>query len=125
MLGFALHFRKCEEQITIKAYAENTVFRASFMAVLRKKMSVAQHISKKVFQTKWVVYAKRPFASPKTVVEYLGRYSNNHTLSKRLHWKPWNTYVLVFLRPQKSMNQGFKNATKQSIRLLFNNFNAT
>ncbi|AKP52859.1 transposase [Cyclobacterium amurskyense] len=233
------------------------------MAELRKKISVAQHIVKKVFQTKWVVYAKRPFASPKTVVEYLGRYThkiaisnhrlkkvdqenviftykdyrqegknkqiklggseflrrfsshilpsgfvrirhygflasrnknkelnlakkdlnqpkwqkvkyswvqiakeklnynperchccgyetlittkliapergpplrqllkmhnlaNNHTLSKRLHWTPWNIYVLGFLRPQKSMKRGLKNATRQSIRPLFNNFNTT
>tara|TARA_R110002124_G_C8934458_1_gene512257 strand:- start:197 stop:1249 length:1053 start_codon:yes stop_codon:yes gene_type:complete len=67
--------------------ALSTVFRATFMAELRKKISVAQHIAKKVFQTKWVVYAKRPFASPKTVVEYLGRYTHkiaisNHRLKK-------------------------------------------
>ena len=34
-----------------------------------------------VFRTKWVVYAKQPFASPKTVVEYLGRYTHKIAIS--------------------------------------------
>lgn len=59
------------------------VFRAKFMAELRKKMEVPQHIGKKAFQTPWVVYAKRPFASPKMVVEYLGRYTHKIAISNR------------------------------------------
>ena len=63
----------------------STVFRARFMVELRKKMDIPQHIAKNAFKNKWVVYAKRPFASPKTVVEYLGRYTHkiaiyNHRL---------------------------------------------
>ena len=61
--------------------AMSTVFRAKFMTALRKQIDVPQHIAKKVFQTKWVVYAKRPFASPKTVIEYLGRYSHKIAIS--------------------------------------------
>ena len=61
--------------------AMSTVFRAKFMALLRKKMDIPQHIAGKVFKTKWVVYAKRPFASPKTVVEYLGRYTHKVAIS--------------------------------------------
>jgi hypothetical protein len=44
--------------------ALSLVFRAKFMAALRKRITVPQHIAKQAFQTKWVVYAKRPFASP-------------------------------------------------------------
>lgn len=78
---------KYKDKYLFPKRALSTVFRATFMAELRKKMTVAQHIAKKVFQTKWVVYAKRPFASPKTVVEYLGRYTHkiaisNHRLKK-------------------------------------------
>lgn len=51
------------------------------MAELRTKIDVPQHIGKKAFQTPWVVYAKRPFASPKTVVEYLGRYTHKIAVS--------------------------------------------
>jgi hypothetical protein len=61
--------------------ALSTVFRAKYMAALRKQIDVPQHIAKQAFQTKWVVYAKRPFASPKTVVEYLGRYTHKIAIS--------------------------------------------
>lgn len=61
--------------------ALSLVFRAKFMAALRKRITVPQHIAKQAFQTKWVVYAKRPFASPKTVVEYLGRYTHKVAIS--------------------------------------------
>ena len=61
--------------------ALSMVFRAKFMALLRKELKIAQSISKKAFEQKWVVYAKRPFASPKTVVEYLGRYTHKVAIS--------------------------------------------
>ena len=61
--------------------ALSTVFRAKFMVTLRKKIDVPQHIAKRVFKTKWVVYAKRPFGSEKTVVEYLGRYTHKVAIS--------------------------------------------
>lgn len=61
--------------------AMSLVFRAKFMAELRKRMRVPQPIAKKAFSTKWVVYAKRPFATPKTVVEYLGRYTHKIAIS--------------------------------------------
>jgi hypothetical protein len=61
--------------------ALSMVFRAKFMAALRKKIEVPQHIAKQAFNTNWVVYAKRPFASPKTVVEYLGRYTHKVAIS--------------------------------------------
>ena len=61
--------------------AMSNVFRAQFMAELRQQITVPQSVAKKAFQTKWVVYAKRPFTSPKTVVEYLGRYTHRVAIS--------------------------------------------
>jgi hypothetical protein len=61
--------------------ALSLVFRAKFMAALRKEIDLPQHIAKQAFKTRWVVYAKRPFASPKTVVEYLGRYTHKIAIS--------------------------------------------
>lgn len=61
--------------------ALSKVFRAKFMAELRKKMHIPQQMGKNAFNTKWVVYAKRPFASPKTVLEYLGRYTHKIAIS--------------------------------------------
>ena len=61
--------------------ALSAVFRARFMAALRKTLEVPQHIARQAFSTKWVVYAKRPFGSAKTVVEYLGRYTHKVAIS--------------------------------------------
>ena len=61
--------------------AMSLVFRARFMAALRKRLQVPQALAKQAFRKKWVVYAKRPFASPKTVVEYLGRYTHKVAIS--------------------------------------------
>lgn len=66
--------------------ALSMVFRARFMAALRKQIDVPQLIAKQAFKFRWVVYIKRPFASPKTVVKYLGQYTHkvaiaNHRLS--------------------------------------------
>jgi hypothetical protein len=49
----------------------------------KKTNPCAPTYRQKAFQKKWVVFAKQPFASPKTVVEYLGRYSH-----KNCHLKP-------------------------------------
>ena len=61
--------------------AMSVVFRAKFMAELRKEIDLPYLIGKQAFEHKWVVYAKRPFASPKTVVEYLGRYTHKIAIS--------------------------------------------
>ena len=68
------------------AKAMSLVFRAKFVAELRKQaaaknIKVESSIYKKLFAKQWVVYAKRPFASPKTVVEYLGRYTHKIAIS--------------------------------------------
>ena len=61
--------------------ALSMVFRAKFMEELRKKIRIPQKVAKQAFAKKWVVYAKRPFSSPKTVVEYLGRYTHKIAIS--------------------------------------------
>ena len=61
--------------------AMSLVFRARFMSALRKRLQVPQLLAKQAFSRKWVVYAKRPFASPKNVVEYLGRYTHKVAIS--------------------------------------------
>ena len=68
--------------------AMSKVFRAKFVAMLRKhigkqdiELPNEREVYKKLFQKKWVVYAKRPFGSPKTVLEYLGRYSHKIAIS--------------------------------------------
>ena len=72
---------KHKEKYLFPKRALSVVFRAKFMAALRKKIDIPQNIAKQAFRTKWVVYAKRPFVSPKTVVEYLGRYTHKVAIS--------------------------------------------
>ena len=58
------------------------VFRAKYMAELRAcGVVIPQSIAKAVMSKPWVVYAKKPFASPRTVVEYLGRYTHKIAIS--------------------------------------------
>lgn len=74
-------FCKHKDKYLFPKRAMSLVFRARFMAELRKRMDVPQHTAKQAFKNKWVVYAKRPFASPKTVIEYLGRYTHKVVIS--------------------------------------------
>lgn len=74
---------KYKDKYLFPKRAMSLVFRAKFMELLRKKMEVPQTIAKAAFKENWVVYAKRPFASPKTVVEYLGRYTHKVAISNQ------------------------------------------
>jgi hypothetical protein len=77
---------KYKDKYLFPKRAMSLVFRAKFMELLRQKMEVPQVVAKAAFKQNWVVYAKRPFASPKTVVEYLGRYTHKVAISNhRLH----------------------------------------
>lgn len=72
---------KYKDKYLFPKRAMSLVFRAKFMELLRRKMDVPQTVARAAFKQNWVVYAKRPFASPKTVVEYLGRYTHKVAIS--------------------------------------------
>lgn len=59
----------------------SAVFRAKFVALLRKTSLADNAIIEPLFEKPWVVYAKRPFANPEHVVEYLGRYTHKVAIS--------------------------------------------
>lgn len=68
--------------------AMSKVFRAKFVSMLRQAIEKQElklpnefQVFKQIFAKNWVVYAKRPFASPKNVLEYLGRYSHKIAIS--------------------------------------------
>lgn len=64
---------------SVKALSK--VFRAKFVAEMRSNKIGSQDLYDKLFKKQWVVYAKRPFASPKNVIEYLGRYTHKIAIS--------------------------------------------
>jgi hypothetical protein len=62
--------------------ALSSVFRARFVAALRKALpNEPKAFFNSLFQTNWVVYAKRPFGGPLQVIEYLGRYTHKIAIS--------------------------------------------
>ena len=61
--------------------ALSAVFRAKYVALLRKNDLLTKTEIKPLFSKRWVVYAKRPFAHPSLVVEYLGRYTHKVAIS--------------------------------------------
>jgi hypothetical protein len=61
--------------------ALSAVFRAKYVSLLRKSGIFSPHDIEPLFAKPWVVYAKRPFAHPAHVVEYLGRYTHKVAIS--------------------------------------------
>lgn len=61
--------------------ALSKVFRARYVQHLRAKGMDNKTLIESLFQTPWVVYAKRPFGGPAQVVEYLGRYTHKVAIS--------------------------------------------
>ena len=61
--------------------ALSKVFRAKYVSFLRKNKLLSQKEIDPLFSKSWVVYAKRPFAHPAYVVEYLGRYTHKVAIS--------------------------------------------
>lgn len=62
--------------------ALSKVFRAKFCEKLNQKDKIQyQKIREELWKKDWVVFAKRPFGSPKSVVEYLGRYTHKIAIS--------------------------------------------
>jgi len=66
--------------------ALSVVFRAKYLAILRRqfnslRIQLPKLLTDTLFAKQWVVYAKRPFAGPKQVIEYLGRYTHKIAIS--------------------------------------------
>ncbi len=62
--------------------ALSKVFRAKFCEKLKAKEPIKyEQIRQNLWRKPWVVFAKKPFGSPKSVVEYLGRYTHKIAIS--------------------------------------------
>jgi Putative transposase/Transposase zinc-binding domain len=57
------------------------VFRAKYVSILRSYELCSHAFTQSLFSQDWVVYAKRPFGGPPSVVEYLGRYTHKVAIS--------------------------------------------
>jgi hypothetical protein len=62
--------------------ALSKVFRVKFCESLKERQYEQYlKIQKQLWEKQWVVFAKKPFGSPKAVVEYLGRYTHKIAIS--------------------------------------------
>jgi hypothetical protein len=63
--------------------AMSKVFRGRYTAALREALpeEMNQALLDDLYKHQWVVYAKRPFSGPASVVEYLGRYTHKIAIS--------------------------------------------
>ena len=73
---------KSDGKFLFPVKAMSRVYRAKYVALLRaSELVIEQFTYDALFKKEWVVYAKRPFGSPKSVVEYLGRYTHKIAIS--------------------------------------------
>jgi len=61
-------------------HALSTVFRGKFMALARPLIG-EQTLINRLYAKPWVVYAKKPFAGPRKLLDYLGRYTHRVAIS--------------------------------------------
>jgi len=87
--------------------ALSLVFKGKFLALLEQagekgKIPAANNEIKASRQKGWIVYAKKPFGSPRTVLDYLGRYTHRVALSNDRILKIDNGKVLLSYRDRKN-----------------------
>jgi hypothetical protein len=63
--------------------ALSKVFRGRFIEALKEALpeEMTHELTQALYKHRWVVYAKRPFSGPESVVEYLGRYTHKIAIS--------------------------------------------
>jgi len=77
---------KSKGQYLFPVKAMSIVYKNKFMELFRQFLNTEGRpldngLRQSLYQKPWVVYAKQPFAGPKQVIEYLGRYSHKIAIS--------------------------------------------
>jgi hypothetical protein len=90
---------KSDGKYLFNVKAMSSVFRGKYVAALKKQLPllITPALLTELYKHPWVVFAKRPFESPHSVIEYLGRYTHkvaisNHRLQKLENGKVDFTY---------------------------------
>jgi hypothetical protein len=74
---------KARKNFLFRVEPLSRVFRGKFLYLMRKAIRQGKLPSPtpRLSNTDWVVYAKKPFASPQQVLDYLGRYTHRVAIS--------------------------------------------
>ena len=78
--SLALEFRKRYLKLLLNAYLKDELIFTQKTAALKSRHPFQQLINS-LSKTRWIAYAKRPFAGPQQVLEYLGRYTHRVAIS--------------------------------------------
>jgi hypothetical protein len=101
---------KARRNFLFPVKALSVVFRGKFLDLLKQagekgKIPAAHNEIKASRQKGWVVYAKKPFDSPQTVLDYLGRYTHRVALSNERILKVENGEVTLSYRDRRDGNR--------------------
>lgn len=74
---------KSEGKYLFNVKAMSLLFRGKFIAALKQQLPAYTDklLIDALYKHHWVVYAKRPFSGPQSVIEYLGRYTHKIAIS--------------------------------------------
>lgn len=74
---------KSDGKYLFNVKAMSSVYRGRFIAALKEQLPefINNELINALYKQEWVVYAKRPFAGPQSVIEYLGRYTHKIAIS--------------------------------------------
>jgi len=78
--SLSIEFRNCYLKLLQKAYENGQLIFPGKTAPLGTPEGISQLVHR-VKNKSWIVYAKRPFAGPEQVLEYLGRYTHRVAIS--------------------------------------------
>jgi hypothetical protein len=90
--------------------ALSVVFRGKFLDLLQQagakgKIETTSERVQALRQKHWIVYAKKPFGSPQTVLDYLGRYTHRVALSNDRILKVDNGEITFSYRDRRDGNR--------------------
>jgi predicted Zn-ribbon and HTH transcriptional regulator len=97
-------FRNRYLKLLLKAYSKGELRFTEKTAALESKKNFQRFINA-LSKTKWNAYAKRPFAGPKQVLEYLGRYTHRVAISNNRILSIDNGSVTFTYRNRKRDNE--------------------
>jgi hypothetical protein len=102
--SLANQFRKRYLKLLVNAYLKGELIFTQKTARLKSKHAFQQLI-KALSKTRWIAYAKRPFAGPDQVLEYLGRYTHRVAISNNRIISIDNGRVTFAYRDRQKDNQ--------------------
>ena len=102
--SLAKEFRKRYLKLLVNAYLKGELIFTQKTARLKSKHAFQQLI-KALSKTRWIAYAKRPFAGPDQVLEYLGRYTHRVAISNNRIISIDNGRVTFAYRDRQKDNQ--------------------